>query len=356
MDFLKKSEVIKAIERKNPDFIPGYYNWFAKETYLEYGKDLLKLQNNYVNDLIFFYYALPENFIESEEGKDEFYICDTDKPDVFRKSSGLQYDWLKIEKLISNFPSPYTKDRFSSAKILRKKYSNNYIAGRLQAAFFERMASLRGEDFPNDLYLERIKVEKLGWMICDFFCDIVDGFSKVKMDGIFFSDDLGLPTSVAFDPALFRKIFKPWYKKLFEKIKQKNMHIMMQNCGCLWEIIPDLIDCGLDVLHFQPSIMNIKRLVKEFGKDLTFFGGIDIKNFLSKSTPEQVTSGILEIFKIMDRKNGGFISGPSNLIMPDTPFENIAAMLDAMKKFSDRKFLEKVKFFDYFNQKSFINN
>lgn len=356
MDFLKKREVIKAIERKNPDFIPGCYSWFAKETYSKYGKDLIKVQGNYIDDLIFFDYTLPENFIESEEGKDEFYICCADKPDVFRKLSNLQHDWLKIEKLISNSPDPYSKDSFNSVKILRKKYPDSYLAGCWHATFFERLTSLRGEDFLNDLYLERTEVEKLGWMLCDFFCDIVDCFSEVKMDGIFFSDDLGLPTSVAFDPALFRKIFKPWYKKLFEKIKQKNMHVMMHSCGCLWEIIPDLIDCGLDVLHFQPSVMDIKRLVKEFGKDLTFFGGIDVNNFLSKSTPEQVTSGILEMFKIMDRKNCGFISGPSNLIMPDTPFENIVAMLDAMKKFSDRDFLNKVKFFDYFNQKSFINN
>jgi len=166
------------------------------------------------------------------------------------------------------------------------------------------------------------------------------GFAEADMDGIFFSDDLGFTHSLVFKPEIFRQVFKPWYKKLFGKIRDLNLHVIMHSCGNIWEIIPDLIDCGLNVLHFQPSVLEPKRLVREFGKDLTFFGGIDIQKFLPNSTPDEIEKGIKEIFKTLDRDGGGYISGPSNSIMPDTPFENIERMLYSMKKYSDRGLLK----------------
>jgi len=343
---LNKNEVIKAIEKKNPKFIPCWYGWIADETWLKYGDKLKSLLSIYPDDIILVDYDMPYGFKESAPGRDEFYIYYVNKPGVFSgmRTSDLKGDWKKIEDLlIKNFPDPYARGRFDNAKSIRKEHYDKYIVGHWWATFFERMIALRGEeDFLIDIYLERKKLEKLGWMICDFFCGIVDGFAESGMDGIFFSDDLGFSHSLIFKPEIFRILFKPWYKKLFEKIRKHNMHVMMHSCGYIWEIIPDLIDCGLQVLHFQPSILEPKKLVKEFGKDLTFFGGIDIQNFLPNSKPKNIEKGIKEIFQTLDHDGGGYIAGPSNSIMPDTPFENIEAMLCAMEKYRDRRKINKL--------------
>ncbi|MBN1298983.1 MAG: hypothetical protein JW997_04785 [Actinobacteria bacterium] len=339
---LSKIEVIKAIEKKNPSDIPGWYNWVADETWEKYGQKLKELMDYYTNDIVMVSYDMPEGFVEPAPERDEFHIYYVNEPGVFSgmRKSDLARSWEKLEKLMKNFPDPYAKGRFYNARDLRHKQQDAYIAGHWWALYFERMIALRGEeDFLTDIYLERQRLEKLGWMICDFFCGIVEGFAEAGMDGIFFSDDLGFSRSLVFKPEIFRQIFKPWYKKLFAKIKSHNMHVIMHSCGYIWEIIPDLIDCGLDVLHFQPSVLDSKRLVKEFGRDLTFFGGIDIQRFLPNSTPEELEKGIREIFGILDHDGGGYISGPSNSIMPDTPFENIERMLYSMKKYSDRKLI-----------------
>ncbi len=222
-------------------------------------------------------------------------------------------------------------------KEIRSKNPNLYLAGHWWALYFERMIALRREeDFLVDCMIHRQNVERLGWKICDFFCGIVDGFAEAGMDGIFFSDDLGFSNQLIFPPRIFRELFKPWYKKLFERIRKYGLHVMMHSCGYLWEIIPDLIECGLQVFHFQPSVLDIQRLVKEYGKHLTFFGGIDIQKFLINSTPKEVKNGIKDIFSILDHDGGGYIAGPSNTIMPDTPFENIQVMLESMEEYNDR--------------------
>lgn len=313
---LNKNEVIKAIEKNNPGFILGWYSWIADETWAKYGKKLKLLLNNYTNDLTLVDYNMPYGFVEPALGRDEFHIYYINRPDVFSgmRTPDLKGNWGKVETLMKNFPNLYAKGRFDNAKAIRTKCPNVYLVGHWWATFFERMIALRGEEeFLTDIYLERKKLEKLGWMICDFLCGIVDGFADSGMDDIFFSDDLGFSHSLVFKPEIFRTLFKPWYKKLSERIRSHNMHVMMHSCGYLWEIIPDLIECGLEVFHFQPYVMDMRRLVKEFGKDLTFFGGIDIQKFLIISSPSEIRIGIKEIYSILNHDGGDYIAEPRSM-------------------------------------------
>lgn len=338
-DVMVKSEVIKAIERKQPKRIPCWYKWFADEAIEKYSKGLDLISQNYSDDIILVNYDMPEGFVEPAPGRDEFTIYTVNRPGVFSgmRTSDLQGDWKKMEEFMSNFPSPYAEGRFKTASRVRLEYPDSYLVGNWWGTFYERMIALRGaQEFLLDLYLNRDKVEKLGDMICQFLCGIVEGFSQCGMDGVFFSDDLGTQRSLVFSPQIFRELFKPWYRKLFQRIRDKGMHVIMHSCGNIWEILPDLVECGLDVLHYQPIVMDSKRLVREFGKDLSFFGGIDVQQFLIVSTPKQVKEGIKSLFETLDHNGGGYIAGPANTIMPDTPLENLEAMHEAMWEYSLR--------------------
>ena len=79
----------------------------------------------------------------------------------------------------------------------------------------------------------------------------------------------------------------------------------------------------------QPLAQNMEpwRLKREFGKDLTFFGGIDTQQLLYTS-PERIQQGVKEVIQTYGR-GGGYILGSSHNIEPDTPVENILAMFDA---------------------------
>lgn len=342
---LPKEEVIKAIERKDPSHVPGWYEWIADETWEKYGDDLKSLLTEYKNDVILADYDMPDGFSESEPGVDEWGIYYIDKPGVFsgmRTSNFKDCSWDELEdKLVNNFPDPFAQGRFKNVDKIREENPDSYVVGHWWATFFERFIALRKEDeFLMDLYINRDRVEKLGWMICDFFCGIVDGYAEAGMDGIFFSDDLGFTEQLIFPPDMFRELFKPWYKKLFERIHKHDMHVILHSCGYLWDVIPDLIEVGMDVHHFQSSVLEPKTYVQEYGKDLTFFGGIDIQKFLINTDAEGVKKGVKEYFEVLDHDGGGYIAGPTNTVMPDTPFENIVAMCETMNDLSERSWLK----------------
>ena len=338
---LSRTEVIKAIEMKGPRRVPCWYTWIADETWDKYGGELETTLEPYFDDVVLVDYDMPRGFTEPAPGRDEWGIYYVSEPGVFsgmRSSDLKDVPWeLLEEKVVRNPPDPHAPGRFDGARKLRTERPDVYLAGHWWALYFERMIALRREeDLLADCLVDRGRVDRLGWTICDFFCGIVDEFAEAGMDGIFFSDDLGFSNQLIFPPGVFRDLFKPWYRTLFARIRRHGMHVIMHSCGFLWEIIPDLIECGLQVFHFQPSVLDMKRLVREYGKDLSFFGGIDIQRFLTASTADQVRRGIRQIFRALDREPGGYLAGPSNTIMPDTPFENIRAMLEAMEEHGDR--------------------
>ncbi|MBN2772752.1 MAG: uroporphyrinogen-III decarboxylase, partial [Prolixibacteraceae bacterium] len=109
--------------------------------------------------------------------------------------------------------------------------------------------------------------------------------------------------------------------------------IAWHSCGSIIPIIPDFIEIGLDILNpIQPLAygMNPVYLKKNFGKELVFFGGIDVQNLLPNGSPVQIKNAIKRIVRILG-KNGGFIVAPAHNIQPDTPIKNILAFFDSLK-------------------------
>jgi uroporphyrinogen decarboxylase len=111
---------------------------------------------------------------------------------------------------------------------------------------------------------------------------------------------------------------------------------MLHSCGGIYELIPELIDAGFEILNpVQINALNMEpfRLKKEFGKDITFWGGgADTRNVLNNATPREVKDHVkhnLDIFS----KEGGYVFNTVHNIMPDVPPQNIVAMFEAVHEF-----------------------
>ncbi len=111
---------------------------------------------------------------------------------------------------------------------------------------------------------------------------------------------------------------------------------MLHCCGGIYELIPELIDAGFEIINpVQINAINMEpeRLKREFGKDLTFWGGgINTQSILNRATPQQVKDHVkhnLEVFS----KDGGFVFTTVHNIMPDVPPQNILAMFEALEEF-----------------------
>jgi uroporphyrinogen decarboxylase len=100
------------------------------------------------------------------------------------------------------------------------------------------------------------------------------------------------------------------------------------------DIIPDLIDVGLDVLNpVQPLAMPIDLLSDRFGGRLAFYGGLDVQSVLPNGTPQDVADEVAHLIEALGGYGGGYIGGTSHTILPDTPPENVVA---AFRAFRDR--------------------
>ncbi len=147
----------------------------------------------------------------------------------------------------------------------------------------------------------------------------------------FVGNDFGGQTGPLLGPDLFDRFIKPHIARHAELAHRYGKKMMLHCCGGFRELIPSLIDAGVDGLHaLQPDCrgMDGKELKEKFGKQIVLNGGIDSRACLIQGTPEMVREKTREILDIMV-PGGGHIAGASHdYILPETPVENVAAMYD----------------------------
>lgn len=154
------------------------------------------------------------------------------------------------------------------------------------------------------------------------------------IDIVLFGDDLGMQTGPQLSPKMYREFFQPRHKLLWTRAKElAGVKVMLHCCGGIRELIPDLIDAGLDAVNpVQISCrgMQARELKTEFGKDLVFWGGgCDTQTVLPNETPERVQRHVREQVEILG-PGGGFVFQQVHNILADVPPENVVAMFEAV--------------------------
>ena len=196
----------------------------------------------------------------------------------------------------------------------------------------------RMDNFLMDIYsdeenvealIEQLMIRHLATLekVCASVGDVVDILR--------FGDDLGMTTGMFMSREKYQTFFKPYHTQLNEYVhKHSNMKTLLHSCGSLYPIIPDLIDAGYDILNpVQTSAyqMDPATLKREFGKDITFWGGgCDTKSVLNRGTPNEVYDHCRRMIDIFNQ-DGGFVFNQEHNILPDVPPENILAMYRAVK-------------------------
>jgi len=221
------------------------------------------------------------------------------------------------------------------------------IADRNTAGFTENSLRIRGyENWFLDTLMDPEGVEALLEIILDdkikYWDAVINWALRTgnghKIQVVSESDDLGAQSSTILEPDMLRTMVIPRMKRLFSHVKQRLPHvkIFLHCCGSIRPIIPDLIDAGVDILNpvqFTAKDMELKDLKKDFGKDLTFWGGgVDTQSTLNKGTPEQVSDEVKRIIDLM-APCGGFVFAPVHNVQEDVPPENFWAMWDTLDKY-----------------------
>lgn len=180
-------------------------------------------------------------------------------------------------------------------------------------------------------FIEKLYEKKIEWY--GYLFDEYSGVIDVTAE----ADDFGTQRGTFCAPQTLRELIFPYHKKLNDFIKKNHPEVKttLHTCGSVYSIIPDIIEAGYDCLNpvqIAAANMEPERLKKEFGSDITFWGGgINTQATLPNGTPEEVreeTKRNLDTFA----PGGGFVFSPVHNIQDDVPVENFIAMWETFQE------------------------
>jgi uroporphyrinogen decarboxylase len=160
--------------------------------------------------------------------------------------------------------------------------------------------------------------------------------ARGRVDMVYIADDLASQQSLLISEAMYRRFLLPRWKHFIDTIKMKfGNHIIFHyhSCGAIAPLIPALMETGIDVLNpIQPLArgMTPKALKAQFGGQLCFSGGFDIQKMLPRGKPHEIKRAAQELVDVLG-KDGGYIAAAAHAVQPDTPVDNILAMIEGFK-------------------------
>jgi uroporphyrinogen decarboxylase len=171
--------------------------------------------------------------------------------------------------------------------------------------------------------------------ITDFYLDANEIFysaTKGKLDAVLMGNDFGSQTSLMLSPDAIREFILPGTRSLVSQAKSYGLKVIHHSCGSVYEIIPDLIDAGVDAIHpiqALASKMEPERLKRDFGEKMSFCGGVDAQELLVNGKPEQIQEKVSQLMKIFPT---GLIVSPSHeAVLQDIAPENIEAIFNTLR-------------------------
>jgi uroporphyrinogen decarboxylase len=166
------------------------------------------------------------------------------------------------------------------------------------------------------------------------FCERLLAACRDAMPILCLGDDFATQRGMMISPEHWRRFLKPRFAKLFAIGKSQGKFVWFHSCGDITAILPDLIEIGADVwetvqLHALP--MSPQQLKREYGADITFFGGVNTQH-LPFGTSQEVKENTLRSIEALGQ-GGGYICGPDHHIKPDVSAENALALFDTALNF-----------------------
>jgi len=174
--------------------------------------------------------------------------------------------------------------------------------------------------------------------IGDFFEEYYRRFARAgrgHFEILAWGDDFASQRGLLLRPELWRKWFLPIWKRLFVIAHANNMKAALHSCGSVRAVLGDLVDVGLDILEnvqVETVGMESAELKREFGRHLTFYGGMDTQEILPRGSSDDVRCEVRRLIQTLG-KNGRYILCTTHFLMDDVPVENVLAMYDEANRY-----------------------
>jgi uroporphyrinogen decarboxylase len=229
-------------------------------------------------------------------------------------------------------PDPNRDELYEdSARVIREFGGDYWIVGATVTTIFETAWALRGLE---RLLMDFVQAPDLADEILEipyrYHLTAAERLVRMGVDMIWLGDDIGQQNGMLMSPKHWRRFLKPRMAEFITTIKGINprLKVAYHTDGHVWAVLPELVEIGVDVLNpIQPAALDPVRLAREYGRDLCFWGSVDVQGTLPFGTPDDVRREVRQRLATLGA-NGGLILSPSQHVQLDTPLENFWAMVE----------------------------
>jgi len=205
----------------------------------------------------------------------------------------------------------------------------------LFSAFFQTLYEfvIGLEDTMKMVYEDRDFIEELLEVSSDWCSKFCAAAVKNGVDFVWTADDVAFKTGLFLPPAIMREMWLPRLKKIHAPALAAGKPIMFHSDGNVEELIPMLLEAGVDCLNpLDPYGVDYREIKRKFGSRICLSGNIDIEFPLAHGTPADVDKDVREHMEAL-KPGGGYVCGSSHSIVNYIPHENLIAMLNAIHRY-----------------------
>jgi uroporphyrinogen decarboxylase len=215
-------------------------------------------------------------------------------------------DWKDFDKL--HVPDIRDPKRWGDLDGARQRAGDKFLLAS-GISIYERVHFIRGlQNTWMDIHDAPDHLGRLIDILVDMNLYAIERFAAAGADGLIFCDDWGLQNRLMISPASWRRIWKSRYARIYDACHKAGLLTFLHSCGYIVDILDDLIEIGLDVIHMdQQENMGLDLLSKCFAGRLTFWAPVDIQMTMARGTLDQIRAYCHKLDKAFNRDNGGFI-------------------------------------------------
>lgn len=215
-------------------------------------------------------------------------------------------DWADFDAL--TIPDVRAPERWETLDAQREAAGDRFIIAH-GTSIYERVHFIRGlENTWTDIYEYPEELGRLIDILVEMNLYAIERFATAGAHGFMWCDDWGLQDRLMIPPDKWREIWKPRYARIYEAAHAAGLRTFLHSCGHIVDILDDLIEIGLDVIHMdQQENMGLELLGKRFGGRLTFYAPVDIQHTMCTNDLGAIRAYCGEMVRHLARPTGGFL-------------------------------------------------
>ena len=316
----------------DPQALPGLFSYYGvkdiHELKMAVGDDFYAVEVSYESETAHAIYAAFDWYKNGE----------VDAMNRTLTAPGCFHDAEDMEDLVFDWPDPAAYiDAAECRRRVEMAPEGKTVLGILWSAHFQDTCAAFGmETALMNMIAAPELYEAVNEKVLEFYLKANRIFyeaTKGKLHAVLIGNDMGSQRGLMISPELVRRFVIPGCRRLTEQAHSYGLKVIYHSCGAISDIIPDLIDAGVDIIHPIQALaagMEPEGLMEKFGDRVSFCGGVDTQELLVHGTPEDVRKKVEELKRLFPT---GLILSPSHeAILPDVPPENIGALFDAVRR------------------------